>query len=229
MKKFALLLATLVLALTLIVPTMAEELPVYTYGNNSATWGQDATGLAPFGYKYILKETGEIKDMTFAGTQNLWNQGMEMYQATSAEAYCFAGKDCLHPATNALPAVTFTATHSGTVTIKYVYYGNWATTELQIYKNAYKADAMLKSQTPHPENAETDFEITVDVVKGDVILFALECGETNANDQTPCWINEVAYTAVTADPAPDTADTLSVVVALGTIALAGAVIVSKKH
>lgn len=233
MKKLALLLATLVLALTLCVPAMAEDLPVYTWGNAPEAFGTDNT--APFSYKFIVKETGEIKDMTYLGNDQEFNPGLAVYTpgATSAEywnyAYCFIAKDCMHPANNALAATAFTAPHSGTVTIKYVYYNEHATTELQIYKNTYSNDTKLHAQTPVAGNAVTDFTIDVEVTKGDVILFGLDAGETNANDQTVFWINEVAYTTVTADPAPDTADTLSVVVALGTIALAGAVIVSKKH
>ncbi len=233
MKKLALLLATLVLALTLCVPAMAEDLPVYTWGNTPEAYGTDT---APFSYKYIVKESGEIKDMSYVGNNQEFNPARDCYTpgATSAEywnyAYCFISPSTMHPANNAMPATAFTATHSGTVTIKYVYFNPAATTELQIYKNAYGTDNLLKSQTPDlGDPPVTDYTIDVEVKKGDVILFALDAGETNANDETNFWINEVAYTTVTADPAPDTADTLSVVVALGTIALAGAVIVSKKH
>ena len=63
----------------------------------------------------------------------------------------------------------------------YVYYGQ-TTTKLEVYKNEYKAEAKLKEQTPNME--VTDFEIEIEVKKGDVILFALDCLEDIASDQT---------------------------------------------
>lgn len=191
-KHIIIILAVILSVLTLSLPLAAEELPVYTFDTQMADWG--SADISPFSYKYIVKETGAIADMTYAGNENLWNPAIKMYQAGTEYAYCFACADSLHPAANASPAVCFTAPHSGSVTIAYVLYGE-TTTRLDIFRNEYKAENKLKEQTPN--NETTDFEITLDVAKGDNILFTLDCLDDIGSDQTPMWIKSVTYTALT--------------------------------
>lgn len=222
MKKLLTLFGTLALVLTLAVSAFASELPTYSFDKDMADWG--TKDITPFGYKYIVKATGVIGDMVYAGNDNLWNQGMKMYQAGADYAYCFAGNDCLHPALNADPAVSFTAPESGKVKIQYVYYGN-TTTKLEVYKNEYKADAKLHEQTPN--NDTTDFEIEIDVKKGDVVLFALDCLEDNAADQTPMWLKTAEYLRVDKEINPPTGDT-AVCAAVILISAAAAVIIASK-
>ena len=224
MKKLLTLLGTLALVLTLAVSAFAADLPVYSFDKDMTDWG--TKDITPFSYKYIVKETGKIGDMVYAGNDNLWNQGMKMYQAGADYAYCFAGNDCLHPANNADPAVCFTAPASGKVKIMYVYYGQ-TTTKLEVYKNEYKAEAKLKEQTPNME--VTDFEIEIEVKKGDFILFALDCLENNAGDQTPMWIKTAEYLRVDSENNPSTGDAAICAVIVVTAAAAAVAFASKKH
>ena len=207
MKKLFLALIPVLVFVTLYVPVSAanENLPVYTWGAEPEAFGGKADALAPFGYKYIVKETGEILDMDYCGTNNQnYSSTTPLYcpGKTSAKhlryPYCFISATGMHPATNALPACSFTAPHSGSVEIRYFFKNyDWngnATVELQIYKNEYSPEALLWTEPLVCWVAVSVFKITVEVEKGDVILFAMDCGEDgNSEDECQFYLRRATY------------------------------------
>lgn len=230
MKKLTVILAAIVMILAVVCPAFAaDELPTYELDKTVSEKGES---VAPFSFVLIEKETGAVKKMVYAGTNQDFNPARNCYVPDGdiwAYAYCFihqsAGGCTMHPANNADPAVCFTAPSSGKIAIDYVIFGAQTTT-LEFYKNAYKADAKFESHVCADPANGTDFTVEVEVVKGDKIYVALDCQENNANDETNAWVNRVRYTRV--DPNPQTADFTALAAVVAALA-AGVALVSMKH
>ena len=253
MKKFmsVLLMLTMVLSLMAISSSAEETLPSYTW--DDANFGADDT--APFGYKYIVKETGEVKDMVFspAGTANKYGDAALYVPSLNVEEqgaydYLYISATDTHPAVNAMPTFAFTAPHSGKVTISYnhnLWCGHWmnwnATLSLHIYKNS--TDNLLETRgVGHEQDGAKIYTIDVEVTEGDVILFAIDAGDSNGGDASDFFFVGATYTELTpenegdnnqgegeGEGAPATADFMTGSIVLAVVALTAGVVASKKR